>query len=147
MVGGEKMTDHIQKMIEETNTLFDAVQTVGNEARRKVGFNKPYEFSPGLSATYELYDKGPEQLHYGQYSHLNDLECGNQVDPTKNNYLTREELYLEMEKLYRRITIKDGEHPVCRIEGRQGFRMSLHEDGDWEGKLKTWFKEDGGVLR
>lgn len=48
---GRKMTEHIRKTIEETNTLFQALQTVGNEAHRQVGYNKPYEFSPGLTAT------------------------------------------------------------------------------------------------
>ena len=137
---------NIVKMLEDTNILFIAIQTVGNEAHRRVGYNNPYEFSPGLTATYELFDKGPEHLHHGQYSYLNDLECGDHVDPTKENSDIHD-LYWEMEKVYRRITIKGGDKPVCRIEGLHGFKMSLHEDGDWEEKLKTWFKEEGGVLR
>ena len=143
------MEDHIQKILEDTDILFDAIQTVGNEARQKAGYNNPYEFSPGLTATYELYDKGPEQLHYGQYSYLNDLECGEYVDPTKENHLSREELFLEMDKVYKRITImKEGENPICcRIEGLHGFRMSVYEAGDWEDKLRQWFENDGGVLR
>ena len=48
---GETMEDHVRKTIEDTNILFHAIQTEGNAANRKVSYNKPYEFLPGLNAT------------------------------------------------------------------------------------------------
>lgn len=129
----------IEKMIISTNELFHAIQVVGNEAYKRVGYNKPFEFSPGLTANYELFDKGPEQLHYSQYAYLNEVELGSLVDPEKE-VLSDDALFLEMEEVYRRITITEETKDVCRIEGKCGFRMSLHEKGMWEEKLKEWLR-------
>ena len=140
------MEQRIEKMIRSTNELFDAIQTVGNEAHRQGGYNTPFEFSSGLTASYELYDKGPEHLHYSQYARLNDEELGKQIDPEREG-LSGGDLFWTLEDAYRRITIADSGVPACRIEGKRGFRMSLHTQGPWEEKLREWFRVDGGVLR
>ena len=140
--GFAEMTPHIERMIRSINELFDALQTVGIEAHRRVGYNEPFEFAPGLAATYELYDKGPEQLHYSQYAHLNDEELGSVVNPEKEG-LTDDALFWAMEEVYKRITITEETTAVCRIEGKRGFQMSLHEKGPWEEKLREWFRANG----
>lgn len=46
---------------------------------------------------------------------------------------------------YRRIRIfEQTEREVCRIEGSEGFRMSLHVQGEWEEKLRLWHLENDG---
>lgn len=133
------MIQRIEKLIRDSNELFDALQAVGNEAHKNRGFNTPFEFFPGLTATYELYNTGPEHLHYSQYAHLNDEELGEQTDPEKEG-LTGGDLFLALDELYRRITIADGATPVCRIEGKRSFTMSLHTAGPWEKNLREWFR-------
>jgi hypothetical protein len=136
------MTLIIEKMIRSTNELFRAIQAAGNEAHKSAGYNEPFEFTPGLTAAYELYDKGPAQLHYSQYACLNDKELGSVINPEKDG-LSEDALFWAMEEVYRRITITEGTKAVCRIEGKRELKMSLHEKGPWEERLMEWYRTDG----
>ena len=140
----DKYQERILNMIKDADFFFDAVQTAGNEAMRKVGYGRTYELIPGIKVRHDLLDHGPENANfYSQYTPDPD-EYGNPVDLSE---LDEHEALLAEHNSYLRIVIMDQGTVVCAIEGPGAYHMSYHAEGPWEEKLLDWFRADGGVLR
>ncbi len=58
----ERCEEKMSEKIRETGELFDAVQTVGNRAVSRLGYNRPYTFSENLTVSYEITPPDPRFL-------------------------------------------------------------------------------------
>ena len=132
---------NINRMIYDEMILSNAVQHVANKAQRQVGYNKHYAILPGIDVSYDLLDHGPDRIYDDQYRAQAEAEYGDLIDPTKEN-LTDDQLFWEMEKVYRRISIYEDGILVRRTEGKDGMHCSYHWDGvSWRDKIVELYKK------
>lgn len=119
----------IDKLIEDSMVLFDAVQAAGNEAGN---FNQEHQITDNISSIYELYEHGPEHIYAAPY-YPREEEYGKRVDSVSGD-------------VYRRIVIKYRGEVVFALEGRDSLQMSYStEDRTWEKELVDWYQTDKGT--
>ena len=132
----------MSEKIRETGELFDAVQTVGNRAVSRLGYNRPYTFSENLTVSYGIYISGPAIPYRSQYAYLNEEELGERVD--REPGITDEAWCRKKGGYFHRIVIRKNEKPVFILQGKDGFRCSFYSEGAWEEELMKWFRTNGG---
>ena len=130
----------INEMIYQHDILFDAVEYAANIAQNNVGYGCPYAILPHISVTSDLLTNGPEWIFDDQYRMEAEKEYGEQIDLTG---LSEHEKLLKRLDAYHRISVEVDGTLVCRIEGKEGLRMTKCVDGEWQEQLKKLYKRNG----